>query len=74
MMADPAAHTQVRTETRASGNYSASVRVITASYGGFGGDPAWKLRILLVRVDRQIFTLGTAAEPSARHLEGHCIG
>ena len=47
-----AARTQVRTETRASGNYSASVRVVTASYGGFGGDPAWKLRVLLVRGDR----------------------
>ena len=31
-----------------SGNYSASVRVITASCGGFSGDPARKLRILLV--------------------------
>ena len=51
-----AARTQVRTETRASGNYSASVRVVTASYGGFGGDPAWKLRVLLVRDGPSLIT------------------
>ena len=40
---------QVRQETRVSGNYTASVRVVTASPGGFSGDPAQKLRAVLVR-------------------------
>ena len=66
---------QVRTETRVSGNYSAAVRVVSASYGGFGGDPAWKLRVLLVRDERLRITHNHKSDAglTAVMLEGRCV-